>query len=334
MSDDTFGGGYYDAFVAQFDYFGGGHEFGRGIEYNATNNSVYVCWYTESGAGFPLVDNLNSNSINDDVPDGYSEGFITRFEFDAGMEWSTYFGGGEKDRCEELTVNDDGNVFITGLTEGDGFQDEEMLGDYFQEFLENAEDGGPHSDAYVVSLNSNDDLVWSTFFGGETYVDGENGENVSSRDEGWAITADQQNLFIGGRTESNSNFPWAADIPNYPFAFHRFWNSGGFDGFLSQFVLGGTPLSVEESESHTYSQVSVFPNPTNGILNVMVQGMDGPIKLDLHDAIGQSMVSTNFKITSYRQKLKLNLSGLTRGIYILTCSPADGSKSSVKVIIH
>jgi hypothetical protein len=342
----SFGDGAGDAFVAQFDgatydllwstfLGGGGWEIGQSVVYNEVNSSVYVCGLTTSNgaSAFPIEDNLNANSINNATFSGDEDGFITRYAFDGDMDWSTYFGGGGIDICYDMAVGQFGNMFFTGYTEGDGYQNEEMTGGYFQEYLENVNGGGLHGDAFVVGLNTDDDLVWSTFFGGEN-----NGVNVSSEDYGNAIAVSGSNLFLGGTTYSNIDFPWQADLINYPQAYYQPYNNSQFDfwpdGFLAQFVLTDTPLTVEEADSHDDSQITVFPNPTDGRLNVVIHGMKGSLKLGLYDAVGQKVLSEQFIVASDGQRLILDIGFLPKGLYILTCSSDQKPIQSTKIIAN
>jgi hypothetical protein len=341
----SWGGGDGDAFVAQFDgatfdllwstfLGGGGWETGQALVYNPMNNSLYVCGQTTSGGGFPfpIVDNLNANSINNTTFNWYQDGFITRYVFDGDMDWSTYFGGGGTDICSDIAVGQFGNIFVTGFTEGDGYEDEEMTGGYYQEFIENVTGGGAHGDAFIVGLNTDDDLVWSTFFGGEN-----NGFNVNSDDGASAIVVSGNNLFIGGSTYSNTNFPWQADLSNYPEAYYQPYNNSQFDfwsdGFLAQFVLTDTPLTVEEVKSDDDSPIRVFPNPTDGRLNVVIHRMKGSLELGLYDAIGQKVLTKQFNVVSEEQRLILDLGQLPTGLYVLTCSANEKSIQSTKVIV-
>jgi len=147
------------------------------------------------------------------------------------------------------------------------------------------------------------------------------------------------NLFIGGSTYSDSDFPLQVDLINYPSAYYQPSNNNSQlayspDGFLAQFILTDTPLPVEEVNSEDDSAISVFPNPTNGRLNMVTNGMKGPMELGLYDAIGQKVLSKQFIVTSAGQRLTLDLSQLPKGMYILTCLSDEKAIQSNKVIIN
>ncbi len=360
----TFGGGESDAFVAQFDYFNGSHdllwstflggassESGLGIDYNSENLGIYVVGETAS-TDFPTIDNMNVSSINRPTLTGVSDGFITKYIFENDMTWCTYFGGdntdyggNNTDLCKDISVNPSGYVFITGETRGDGFELEQMTDGYYQENLENISGGGIHSDSYITSIDVNDDLVWSTYLGGESYINGSNnGGAVNSRDEGWAITADEYNVFVGGRTTSRSDFPWVVDNVNHVDAYYQNFNASvinpniatsAIDGFLAQFRLTGTPLNVEEEEmSIDESGIRVYPNPSSGQLNVLVSNREGDIfKFSIYTSMGKEVMSMDVKASSSLQYFKLDISGVASGLYHLV-SYSKGKVSSNKIVIR
>jgi hypothetical protein len=278
--------------------------------------------------------NSNSNSINNSGLNGPSDGFITSYLFNDEMDWSTYVGGAGNDACYAITIKQFGASFLTGSTEDDGFEKEQMTGGYFQDELENITGGGLHSDAFVIGLNSDYDLVWSSLFGGEAYINGNNGSNVYSNDEGWAVVADNENLFVGGWTLSTSNFPWEVNLNNHAEAYYQFVNNGSTDGFLAQFELTDSPLTIKEVASSENSLFSVYPNPTNGMLNVIAHGMKGIFELSLYDVIGQRVFSKQVRIMDEGQKIKLDLGQFSSGLYMLTCTAENVPVSSIKVIVQ
>jgi|GEM_PF-4879186 len=165
-----------------------------------------------------------------------------------------------------------------------------------------------------------------------------NGISVESEDYGNAIAVSGSNLFIGGTTYSNIDFPWQADLINYPQAYYQPYNNSQFDfwpdGFLAQFVLTDTPLTVEEADSHDDSQITVFPNPTNGRLNVVIHGMKGSLELGLYDAIGQKVLTRQYNAVSNGQQLVLDLGQLPKGLYVLTYQSNEKPVNSAKIIVN
>jgi hypothetical protein len=93
-------------------YLGGnGEEYGTGIATDDSGN-VYITGNTAS-TDFPTVNEYQTHQGRDDA-------FITKLVFrDTGavtLEWSTMLGGDEDDLAEDIVVDKDGNVYITGYT--------------------------------------------------------------------------------------------------------------------------------------------------------------------------------------------------------------------------
>ena len=95
-----------------------------------------------------------------------------------------------------------------------------------------------------------------------------------------------------------------------------------------------TPLSVTEVDSDDGSAISVFPNPTDGRLNVVIHGMKGSLELDLYNTIGQKVFTEQFNAVKDGQRLTLNLGQLPKGLYILNCSADENWMKSTKVIVN
>ena len=71
------------------------------------------------------------------------------------------------------------------------------------------------------------------------------------------------------------------------------------------------------------SNLSVFPNPTNDIINVELENCNGEINLDLYDLSGKLLHSTN--------KKSIDIQEYTKGIYILKVAYGDRVQK-VKII--
>lgn len=102
------------------------------------------------------------------------------------LQWSTYLGGKRDERNNDLSVNDSGNVYITGMTYSSDFP---VFGGPYQSSF------GGYSDAYLCKFSNNGKPAWSTFLGG------------SNRDRGKGVASMGSNeLFTAGITYSDS-FP-------------------------------------------------------------------------------------------------------------------------------
>jgi len=155
------------------------------------------------------------------------------------LRWSTYFGGADKDRGKAVAMDPGKNVYILGETESTtGIATE----DVYQEM--NA--GG--DDIFLAKFNAEGDLVWATYFGGES-------------DEGAAgIVVDTAgNIFISGWTLSTTGI--ATDDA---------WqetNAGEDDAFLAKFNNDGALLWATyyggEAQDNMYGGGSLYYNGTS-----------------------------------------------------------------------
>jgi hypothetical protein len=124
------------------------------------------------------------------------------------IEFSTYIGGMSKDSAEAITVDSEGNIYITGRTNSTDFP---VTDDVFQRGLSGYDDG------FVCILDNNgSSFVASTYFGGP------------DKDVGNDIILDEQgNIIIVGSTRSHA-------FPTTSSAYQRF-HGGLTDAFVIHF---------------------------------------------------------------------------------------------------
>lgn len=189
---DTSYGGENDTFVSKFDedltnvlastYIGGSDKEGSNSLAIDQEGNIYVTGYTESG-DFPTTAGSYNSS-----PGGSYDAFISKLNKDlTSLLASTYLGGSEEEGGNSLTVDQEGNIYVTGYTESSNFPT--TTGSY------NTSLSGSY-DGFVSKLDENlTTLIASTFLGG------------SSQDYMKSIAIDSTGIvFIAGYTES-SNFP-------------------------------------------------------------------------------------------------------------------------------
>jgi len=120
-----------------------------GIAADAAGNA-YVAGTTDS-RDFPITRTVESTGNPVHCADalrfqGCSDAFVVKLNPAGELVYSTYVGGGRKDRASAIAVDTDGNAYTTGATatEGPGF-----------------------AGAFVAKLNAGGSHVFSTFFGPE-----------------------------------------------------------------------------------------------------------------------------------------------------------------------
>jgi hypothetical protein len=129
------------------------------------------------------------------------------------LVYSTYLGGNDSDFGRGITVDQRGQVYVTGLADSADFPTENALQPVY----------GGNGDAFVVKLNRQGSmLVYSTYLGGSG---GDNGQGIAVDKRGQAV--------VTGGTFS-ADFPIENALqPTY---------GGGGDVFVAQLSADGTAL--------------------------------------------------------------------------------------------
>ncbi len=173
---------------------------------------VYVTGYTQS-SDFPIT----SGALNTTYNGGNEDGFVCKLSSDGStLEYCTYIGGSSDDKSTSITIDDSGNVFITGQTDSADFPI--TMGAYNDTLT------GSMDNTFVCKVNSDGtDLLYSTFIG---EADDTIGSHLEIDGEGYA--------YVSGKTY-NTNFPTTIG------AFDQSYNGGG-DGYLCKINLDGSDL--------------------------------------------------------------------------------------------
>ena len=134
------------------------------------------------------------------------------------LVWSTFFGGKGTEEGEAITLDDEGNVYITGEATSQNFPITESPYD-------DTYNGGDY-DAFVAKFSSDGELIYSTFIGG------------SKMDIPYDIAVDSEGCaYITGRTES-PDFP--ATKGAFDTTFHA--NENYEDIFVAKLSPNGSSL--------------------------------------------------------------------------------------------
>ncbi len=187
-------------------YLGGseGLDHGRSIAVGA-DSSYYVLGQTVS-------DDFPTQNAFDDSINGHRDVFISKFDRDNSLLWSTFFGGSDLEVPGDIAVTDDGSCYIIGTTKSTNFPIKNAYQNTF---------GGGYKDIFVAKFSSGGLLLWSTYFGGSAGF--ENGFGIAVSDDG--------SCYVTGETQS-SDFPTKK-------AFAGAYNGGNFDTFVAKFSSNG-----------------------------------------------------------------------------------------------
>lgn len=196
---------------------GGSNEGGRALTVDKAGN-VYITGFVIS-VNYPML-----NAYQGTITVGTVDAFITKFNNNGAMLWSTYYGGNADDRGEGIAADNLGNVYVTGGTRSSNFPLKNLPGAYNQASNTGAT---AYYDIMILKFDASGVCQWATTYGGE------NG------DKGMAITTDNSNnVYITGYAGCN-NFPTFDPGGG---AFHDNTYGGGD---CTDFYLGGDACVIK-----------------------------------------------------------------------------------------
>ncbi|MGE0637110.1 MAG: T9SS type A sorting domain-containing protein [Bacteroidia bacterium] len=259
-----YGGVQEDGLLLKFDtnnklvwstFFGGSNQdIIFDIAVNKITNDLYALGSTRTATtpnnncavptngGFPLC-NGGGGSYNQGTNAGMSDAFIARFSNSGQIKWSTYFGGNKEDQGDQIAFNSSGDVYITGISKrataianamcqpvvNGGFP---LCGDTSTGVFVQYQADSLY-DAFVTRFNSNNQITWSTLYGGKT----EEGWSWSVERRMGAIAVDaSDNIYITGSTEKKPNHEFP--VLNRPEYYYQATNAGNTyktDAYIVQF---------------------------------------------------------------------------------------------------
>jgi len=219
----NFGGGSWDAFLTKIDptgstieyssYLGGNDEdIAYGIAVDDSSN-IFITGLTYS-TNFPTTDAPLQGASG-----GAGDAFVTKVNVSssetASVVYSTYLGGAGLDQGNSIATDQQGNAYVTGLTNSAVFG---FTPAGFQPVY-NGE-----GDAFVAKLNPTGALSYFTYLGG------------TKADQGTGIAVDTGgNAYVTGTTVS-TNFPIAGAV------FQPTYGGGDADSFVAKLDPTGTTL--------------------------------------------------------------------------------------------
>ncbi len=159
---DTFQGGLSDMILiimsrdgSQYQYcsFLGGNDTDFGIQMEVdVEGYVYIVGSTYSS-------DLATTGAYDNTINGGKDAFIMKFDpWNNEMIYTTYIGGSGDDEAISLSVDSDGNVYVTGSTSSDDFNIVSGIDDTLN----------GSTDAFILKLNNDGtEVLFSSYLGGE-----------------------------------------------------------------------------------------------------------------------------------------------------------------------
>lgn len=198
--------GQYDIFVVKFDTHGallwsvmfggaGNDDSEGGIAVSQNGEKIYFTG-TVPSADYPILE--VGGAYNQSTFEGGNTGFISKIDNEGTLLWSTFIGGSSYDHIRDIAINNNDEIFIMGFSSSNDFPVVEKSGAYNQ-----ASSNGGINEGILLQLDSNDQLDWSTYFGGD------------GTDQMSAMKfSPNGNLIIIGNTDSR-NFPIVEKLGAY-----------------------------------------------------------------------------------------------------------------------
>jgi Secretion system C-terminal sorting domain len=166
-------------------------------------------------------------------------------------------------------------------------------------------------DSYIVKFNNLNQLIWSTYFGG------------NSTDVAYGCaTFENSLLYIDGETSSpeNSLAPFPLDPGVQTGVFPPYYDGildGSYNGFITRFNLNGIPLSIDNHLVDS-SNFNLFPNPTSDKVTISFSLEEkSNIKIELIDLFGQQLLNEEIGEMSGFIQRQLQVDKLSCGLYFV-----------------
>ncbi|HKR05615.1 MAG TPA: T9SS type A sorting domain-containing protein, partial [Bacteroidia bacterium] len=295
----------------------------RGIAASSKTASIYITGNTPGSSSFP-IQSLSTSNWNVSTMAGQTDAFISRFDREYELIWSTYYGGSNFDDGKGLALNNNDYLYVVGNTFSDNFP---TLPIAFQSFyhgdLNDPVPSSLYSDGFILKFNRKCNRIYGTYFGGEL------DDNINSL----AFQKDNHNLVVVGSTTSPK-------LPVQDFAgssvdyYDPFYSNVALDAFVSNLYNSCTLCREEDGGENIFEAVSkgniiIYPNPSTGELFIKSTGSEIR-SVHIMDLMGK-MVYSNKKVsvTLY----KGDLSVLNEGVYIAVVELSDGNIFRNKIII-
>jgi hypothetical protein len=103
------------------------------------------------------------------------------------------------------------------------------------------------------------------------------------------------------------------------------------DSYINGIILTWTPTQAGVNDILIKPEVTIYPNPTNGIFNMAFKNDVNSIKVV--DILGKVVYSEKIALASADTTKKIDLSNLNNGLYIVSVSNDNGT-SNYKVILN
>lgn len=267
---------------------------------------------------FPVTPNAYQAGLLSQ-PDNY----IVKFNMSGARLYATFFGGTNNEDANGILGDENGNLYITGLTYSADFP---TAGTIFQSTISGQDD------IYVARFDYTGQLVWSTFVGGV------------GQDDGWGMYRLGKYLFICGETDS-PDFPVSAIAMQSTISLNgdgvvfkmdttgqmvsgTFFGGNGVDAMLAIVVDADTNIIGCGDTYSTNLPVTANPyqgtNASNGDGFVVKFGMSEELI-----STGVVQVNSDFSVSIFPNPVKSNLF-ISSEEYLISFEVLDAQGRTIK----
>jgi len=290
-----------DLFIAKYDNLGnnlwiktfGSSNTDENFLIKCDNNNLYASgWHFYSASiSFGNI-SLNLGPI-----------FIAKFDLQGNTIWAKDIGSAYDDICTDIAVDVIGNFYISGYFETSLLN----LGNFN---LLNKDSNWGYSDVFIAKYDSNGNNIWSKS-SDSTYIG-----TASELNRGICVDP-FFNIYITGYFLNQIKFN------------SIFFNSSGNADFFTAKLTQNNMTTNTSFEQINNLSVSIFPNPSNSILNIKFEGDINNAYLTIVSSIGETIISSILK----NNDSKLNIDELKPGVYCLKINYENKQWTS-KIIIN
>lgn len=340
-----------DAFLASFTpdgvrmwgtYHGGGNlDIGSAVASN--EDGIYLAGWTSSGSGI-----ATPGVFQFFFRGGSWDGMLARYSLSGELVWGSYYGGFQGDQAYCVGIADDG-IYLGGASEStaymsspgafqpenggggwDGFlakfdpNGERIWGTLYGGFDTDVINGlapsasgvhvigssssvyvlgspgvhqpafaGGYADAFVARFNSSGSRIWGSYYGGQL---GDYGNGIAMAD---------QKVLATGYTASISGIAYGPA--------HQHSINLEVDAFLAEFPISA--VGIDEPLT-TPGDLKLSPCPADEWVDIVAEGLNGPVWLTLTDAAGRTILERS--ITFEQGVHRLVLPAIATGSALVT----------------
>jgi hypothetical protein len=354
-----------DIFVAKYDMNGtlqwvrqagsAGRDEAKSIKCDA-NGNVYICGMYSNGAVF------GSQTLTS--PNGYFNAFVAKYTSAGTLSWVKTAGGDVDDVAWSLTVDNAGQVFVTG---------EYNAYAVFDSFSLLATGSGGNADIFVACYDATGNVKWVKGAGG-VLIDrargiGTDGTNIfitgqfgttASFGSFTATAADSSDIFIAGLNNSG-NFIWATSVGGLADSVETLGYESGngictdktggvyaTGSLLNGGIFGTTTLSQYSRTDIFITKLSqvvgiaglvnnskdihVYPNPGTGNFTLDLEGFSAhKTEMTIYNYLGQVI---DKRTDNSSAKINIDLSGQVKGVYFIEVRADDQKTFREKIILQ